>query len=78
MHKIPANIAKPEPFYKVVLLFTKNTIAAITSKTIDNAVINQIVIFGKIRVKSKTKNERPKEINTPQHKNSIDFCEFHL
>ena len=73
MHKIPTNTAQPEPFYKVVLLLTKKTIAAITSKIIESTVTIQITNLGKNNANNNTIALNPTEINTPHNKNYIAF-----
>ncbi len=73
MHRIPANTAQPDPFYKVVLLLVKNTIAAITSKIIESTVTIHITNLGKNKANNNTIALNPTEINTPHSKNLIAF-----
>lgn len=73
MHITPAIMAQPDPFYKVVLLLTKNIIAVMISKIIARTVTIQITNLGINRAKSITIRLRPNEISTPQSKYYMAF-----
>lgn len=73
MHMTPVIIAHTEPFSRVVLLLTKNTIAVIISSIIAKIVTIQITIFGINRAKSMTIRLSAKEMRTPQSKYWMAF-----